>query len=73
MKSTLITLGAIAALAYLGSFFELWRLPHQRGDHFTYRNAYQKMKKAVSYEEDMYRDARDENIEDQERIFKEGK
>ena len=73
MKSFLVTLCALAALAYAGSFFELWRLPYQKGDPFTYRDVHRKAKKATGYEEDLLLKEREKQRDEQVRIFNEAK
>ena len=70
MKSTLITLCALLGVAYVGSFFELWSLPHQKGDPFTYRDAFRKAKKITGYEEDLLLKERERQRTENENMIK---
>jgi hypothetical protein len=73
MKSTLITLIALVALAYAGSFFELWRLPHQKGNPLTYRDVIRKTKKVTGFDEDLILKEREKHRDEQERMFRQAK
>ena len=67
MKSASYSLGALLALAFLGSFLALWKLPNQR-DPFTYHDLSRKFAKVFSFEDDL-RDAREEQREENENLF----
>lgn len=66
LKSTLFSALALVALALLGSFLGLWKLPYQEAP-YTYRDLSEKIGK--HFLNDELRDAREEHRKESETVF----
>jgi hypothetical protein len=63
LKSTLFSVGALVALAFLGSFLGLWKLPYQEAS-YTYRDLAEKI------EEHLLSEAHKEHRKESETAFR---
>lgn len=68
MKSFMVTLFAVAGVAFIGAFFEIWEIEFLGEDHITAKDVGAKLGRAFDFTDDL-REIRDDLREETEGEF----